>query len=473
MVLKLNPQWPARYIAACKAVSGLDTKSYPKEAKRWKNYFKVLQNEIRRAKRGSIYIPKPDSRGFYPLMHNVPFELLSSAIRKNTGIKRRSLSWQKIANTAKPFPVPSSPPLKKPGEMTAEQKHSFLSAAAVALPVSKGRYPHYLGKLVPGELPRSGAVVPLSQISPEEWEKGGFTMRKFSLVTGLKSATKWVKRNPAPTAILAHGLLGTIVKVANESNIDIKDQHFLDAINNLTKEMQKTRKATSKDTIVKKYAAPVIVPLAAKLLKAAALRATLLKRFVKKGAAKGIKAGGTAAKIYPTKHKVLTTIAAKGAGGALGGLGGAGRWTRKYPGTAVGAAGLAGVSLRKKRTRYSRQEEIEAYWLNDFLGSVRNLWNKVIMSEPAQVAVRHATLGALQPIQQEIGLPPTTVDNIPLLRNSFKKELSPLSNLQIGGIIKQLENKAAEADVSSAIKRGLDKQIGTLATEVLMRRGTF
>ena len=161
------------YVIALKALSRKH-KSDPETVKAVK-LLKRMSLEASLAGRGEVWIPHPGSTtGHYPVIENLPFSKIRTAIRKNT--LKRKRAWAGVAASTRPF-------FPQHGAVGQLEK-SLLPAMIVSLPFKKGRSPALLGKRVPGELQmaKSGSsIIPIRSISPDEWTQQGFQPLTFAL----------------------------------------------------------------------------------------------------------------------------------------------------------------------------------------------------------------------------------------------------------------------------------------------------
>lgn len=229
----LSEDWKTIYIAALQSLSG--KKKDDLEAKRARRVLRDLSDELRRARRGSAWIPTPDPHsGRYPRIGQIPYRALASAVRKNTEKPKKREAWERVKQSAKPVYAQKKPP-------SWETEKKAAAAAASAFPLHKGKTSWYLGKKVPGEMfhkSASGSIVSLRDVSPEEWSGRGFSPLRFSTKERSKRVLrtireKW-KKTPLPrrlaTAGLVTGLASTRVVKGAQMDDKLKqtvDQHGL------------------------------------------------------------------------------------------------------------------------------------------------------------------------------------------------------------------------------------------------------
>lgn len=206
MKRKLEPSFASDYIIALKTLSRKHKKDDREDVKKSLRLLRRMSKEAFLAGRGETWIPSPDPKtGFYPIMENIPYNVVRRGIRANTKPQTRSKAWDAVASSVQPFyPLFAG----RPG---SEVEKSLFPATLVSLPFVKGRHPALLGKRVPGELEmaQSGAdtgtrsIIPIRRMSPAEWEQGGFTMRRFNMtkediVFYQAGRLAWIKRRALP-----------------------------------------------------------------------------------------------------------------------------------------------------------------------------------------------------------------------------------------------------------------------------------
>ncbi len=210
----LPANWASNYMSALRFIGGKEKKDL--ESKKALRVLRRMSRDLYVENRGEAFIPRADSNGFYPVYASIPYNVIQTAIRKNTSKRVRWASWLRVAASGQPYRVP-----EEHSSLTRTQQQHLLAHASIALPHKKGRYPALLGKAVPGQLlGRSGSVIQLKDIDPEEWAKGGFTAMKFGLSTKLG---KWFT---GPTRA-SHRMLGRApgvsrMKILKREIIDTK-----------------------------------------------------------------------------------------------------------------------------------------------------------------------------------------------------------------------------------------------------------
>ena len=83
-------------------------------------------------------------------------------------------------------------------------------------------------------------------------------------------------------------------------------------------------------------------------------------------------------------------------------------------------------------------------------------------------ALSGLVLEGLRRAHTEIGIPPTTVDLVPVLRTTIKSEFAPYTNMQLMGFRSALQNKLAMVDEATANE--IKKQVGKINIEIIGRR---
>jgi hypothetical protein len=244
---KLPDNWLSDYLAVMRDLSGRDIGNPQDEEAiaRDKKYLDYLEGDSLRAGRGEIYKPEPDKvTGIY-VIHKIttptparrqkdwhapawdqkelPAAALKSAMRKNTSAEERKRFWDIVKGSGyRPQPQldrSSHEQLFTGGHrgiegMNEMQRQHLLAEAMVALPLTSGRNPFFLGKSVPGEMSlgrpggerspggpvakikkaimkgqltkrerkikeATGSLPVYGQLGSEDWNRG-FTMMKFS-----------------------------------------------------------------------------------------------------------------------------------------------------------------------------------------------------------------------------------------------------------------------------------------------------
>lgn len=171
---ELDKDWIVNYLTALKQIAG---KYRDEVAPRTLQYLERLAKEAWLAGRGDIYIPQPDKRGYYPLVDDIPYELIKTAIRKNTSREVRRRLWQTAQQQTQPFYPRSNSP---GGTLNNLQRKRLLEQAMVALPMEYPSGPTLLGQMVPGSGISRKTVLSMKDLTPEDITIGdGFTMRQF------------------------------------------------------------------------------------------------------------------------------------------------------------------------------------------------------------------------------------------------------------------------------------------------------
>lgn len=141
----LDASWITSYMSSLKALGRKH-----KDTDEAKSIIRVLQklsDELYIMDRGEAWIPEPGKNGYYPIMDDVPYAAVKTAVRMNT--KDRAASWNRVAASAEPFyPLV---PAGKIGGISEAAKRRLMAAAMVSLPaIDKRHESSLLGRLVPG-----------------------------------------------------------------------------------------------------------------------------------------------------------------------------------------------------------------------------------------------------------------------------------------------------------------------------------
>jgi len=413
-------EWPTRYLAALRALGRKHKIDDEGVVTGILNYLKTLQRELSRNYRGEMWIPEPDPHtGYYPMLNRMPYEIVKRAIRKNTGPEERLRAWAAIKAGAQPF-LALRPKPTFPG-MNERQAESLMEALAVSVPLTKGRYPSLLGKVVPGqiELGSGGgrSIIPIRRLSPEDWQRG-FTMRKFSLKTGTTLATL-------------------------RKQMYASEEEYRNALDALKKRLKPPGR---------------LLHSIRKGIRVAGKH----KRLIGAGLIAASSGAGYIAGRKRSKRRVK-----------LGSF--EGQVLRHVPGFQSGYITGKVEELERKlnRQRHSfASEEMVAYTAG-FRYGLRDRWQNIksrIWQGARPEMMRGAVLGGLGAISQEFDvLPPMTVDNIAVRRHGFKSAYAPYSNIQLSELAEKLQTRASlESD--PAVQKGLYREVANLLIEVEARR---
>ncbi|KKL66334.1 hypothetical protein LCGC14_2146000, partial [marine sediment metagenome] len=228
---KLPPNFAADYIKAVGSLSRKHKKDDESNIKRSLRLLDNLSQESWLAGRGEVWVPQPAKlSGYYPIIENVPYTTVRRATRKNTGKAERRKAWNAIASSTEPF-LPLF--AREPGPLDRAQKRRFLAHAMVSLPTVKGRSPAFLGKRVPGQLdPVSRSIIPIQQMSPEDWDKG-FTMKKFSFTEDISKAARrmsnYKPRVVAPNVHAPKADLKEMLRRATDTKVRLEPENQSDS----------------------------------------------------------------------------------------------------------------------------------------------------------------------------------------------------------------------------------------------------
>jgi len=512
---KLEPEFASDYIKALRILSRKHQKDDAVEVKQALRLLRIMSRQSLMAHRGELWIPTPDKRtGYYPIIEKIPYDTVRTMLRKNAGETLREKSRERVAASTEPFH-----PLfaRRPGTLNEAQRKRFLEHASVALPFTKGRTPAFLGQRVPGAGPmRSRSIISSRPgelaLSPEEWERG-FTLKKFGLSEDLSKAIKRrmtakpklrIPSSKPPKMDIKKTLanaLDTRVKLEPENNYAIPDMRLRD-MKKRTKiaggfaaglAREKLRRARQMNR--HNYAIPEKVTAQRKINTAELGR----QRVMAEGAAHKIKleqikrraktdpnfkfnpktsqwswsspATTTAlAKrpITPRPRSRIRTIATKGL-------------ARKVALVGTGMAATSAIAhlIKKRKAKYTLTATERQCYEDGF----SERWNQLkrdaaqgahkvinwLRGDILPVVARGAVTGGAEMLQQEIGIRPTTIGLDPVRRAGFDQKLIDYPNQDLRSIMQGLQEKLTrEAD--PILRKGLERSLGLIATELVIRR---
>ncbi len=500
------------YVIALKALSRKH-KSDPETVKAVK-LLKRMSLEASLAGRGEVWIPHPGSTtGHYPVIENLPFSKIRTAVRKNT--LKRKRAWAGVAASTRPF-------FPQHGAVGQLEK-SLLPAMIVSLPFKKGRSPALLGKRVPGELQmaKSGSsIIPIRSISPDEWTQQGFQpltfagpfrpvlrrfLRKHPKLRGAKKGLRGLMEAGLETqGVKEQMLLGRKGKLSERRTKELVRKIAGE------KQMVSVRKGsgsayfpgkrgrgriiTRPNAAVASHEAshavqhrklgrafkPLLVGLPAAAGPVSFLTAhRSASKDKKKSWRKGVGAGMAAW----TPRIVLEAAASRrglklpggirtmaaGTGSYIAGAAAKsvmpaamGKWIgRMKPpktGTAIKhALDPVEVLIYEKGYQYGLRAFVRRH---NVVGKLKR------GALPA--ALSGLVLEGLRRAHTEFGIPPTTVDLTPVQRTTIRGEFSPYTNLQLGSFRNALLAKLSTADAVTASE--IQKRIGKIEVEIIGRR---
>ncbi len=392
------------YVIAVRALSKKH-KTDPETIKAVK-LLKRMSREASLAGRGEVWMPRPGSTtGHYPVIGELPFSKIRTALRKNT--LKRQRAWDAVAAATRPFYPQHS--------AVSRIERSLLPAAMIALPFVRGRTPALLGKRVPGELQmtRSGSsIIPIRGISPDEWEQHGFQPLTFETVLTRVAA----KRRRIPRLSLKGKVLAAFV---------------------------------AKRLAVGGLAAGTV-----------ASWGHTRKMQERVGLKKPLSTGG---------HALRATFLGPGYHTGRGAAENKKRPSRKW----VRKAARQGKLLEAKGYELLLEPVEELVYEKGFQYGLRAFLRRHHVGARLKRGALPAALGGLvleglRRAHTEFGIPPTTVDLIPVLRTSLKGEFAQFTNMQLAGFRTALSNKIAEADPETVNE--IKKQIGKINVEIIGRR---
>jgi len=488
---------------------------------------KRMSREASLAGRGEVWVPRPGSTtGHYPVIEELPFNKIRTALRKNT--LKRQKAWDAVAAATRPF-YPQHSAIN-------HMEKSLLPAAMVALPFTKGRTPALLGKRVPGELQmtRSGSsIIPIRSINPDEWEQRGFQPLTFerTLATAVRNRgnemqyawragfRRFLRKHPnfrgfrrgmRTGAERTLQRQGPIERAIMGKKGETSARRAKEVVRKIAGEGAAKRTQVKKVTgaayfptssrrgrIVIPRNAPVAAheaghavqhkklgrafrPIMQGLPLAATPAAFLTAR---KSAGEDKKKSwrkGTAAGMVPWVPRIALEAAAsrrglKMPGGPRMAAMGTGSYLVGAAGKAAIAAGLGKWVGGMKPPKVEKHElAAEAliyekgyqYGLRTFLQ--RHHVGDRLKRGALPAALSGLVLEGLRRAHTEFGISPTTVDLTPVRRTSLKGEFAPYTNMQLSEFRKALLNKIPEVD--EATVNEIKKQIGKINVEIIGRR---
>lgn len=114
-------------------------------------------------------------------------------------------------------------------------------------------------------------------------------------------------------------------------------------------------------------------------------------------------------------------------------------------------------------------------WLRSTKRKTGRIWRKTtqwVKREAVPLVARNVTLGLTGLAHTELGLRPTTVDMLPVPRVGLNQKLQMFPSSQLRAIVEGLQQDlVSESD--KAIKKGLERGIGEIATELKVRGVLF
>lgn len=510
--------WAEDYHRALQALSRTNT-STPHgrdQASELEGYLDRLEGQAQKAGRGGVYRPKPSVAGFYPDTSRLPLDSIKTAVRANTPPRTRHIAWEEVSKAAQPvYPAEGeSVRMKRHNGLDALQRRHFMEAVAVSLPIAKGREPHFLGEKVPGELTLgptgTASIIGGTNMSSSDWSRG-FTAMKFSIPERAAKLGEWALNHKKTVgAIAAASTVGPSLLTtpgyssgyrkgkAGERLTDgqvirnrlipgytdgyergrkrLKEGYALEymrvmpglstqlkkvpdwvrSANGLKVRKLRGRLKLTEDAYMGMVGNAEILRKEVEFVHKSNLehlgnmrKANHEARTAQNDAISALKSGLEASE----KHGKKATLRA-GAIGLGSGL----------------VGGFVGGRVSKRNKKDYTKQETRAYYELGFQYGIRDFWNSFtdkIHGNVGPTLLRGAYIHGLGKLHQEIGLPPTTVDGIPVQRRSLNSTYGPYSTNELlmarSGLQKHVEADQGDAEVTQ-------KAIEDLTREIVLRR---
>jgi len=110
-------------------------------------------------------------------------------------------------------------------------------------------------------------------------------------------------------------------------------------------------------------------------------------------------------------------------------------------------------------------------WLRRAKRKTKRAWKKTtgwMKREVVPTVARNVTLGLAGLAHTELGLAPTTIDMLPVQRTGLNQKLQPFTSVALRAIVEGLQQDMV-SEMDPAIRKGLERGIGELATELRIR----
>lgn len=394
--------WVEDYTRTVQALAHLNTNrpEHAEQANQLNAYLDELDSQAVSAGRGNVYRPKPDHMGIYPNTNILPLEHIKTAIRANSPSHTRHRAWEEVKAKVVGFVPAVGESIRRIGHtgLDSLQHRHFMEAIAVAVPIAKGREPHFLGNKVPGELDLgptgTRTIVGGTQMSTSDWGRG-FTPMKFGALNALKrnarrlsvnSRILWRKGKNNKLAVLGAGAVGSVV------------------------------------------ASPL---------------------YETPGYVAGFKRGQSGKGLSLSE-----------------------RTSRRFVPGYMDAYGEGKESKKghKKEARYQMKKNEAYYYKLGFTQGIKDHMHTLmakLRGDAVPTLIRGAFVGGLGKLHQEIGLPPTTVDGIPVNRRSFGKPFEPYTTSQLRAAKDQIANDLTGNEEKD---KAVQKTIGKIDEEIRLRQ---
>jgi len=111
-------------------------------------------------------------------------------------------------------------------------------------------------------------------------------------------------------------------------------------------------------------------------------------------------------------------------------------------------------------------------WLERAKRKTKRTWKRTVRwvkGEALPAVARDVTLGVASLAHTELGLSPTTIDLVPVQRVGLKRDLQPYPSGQLRGVVEDLQAQLV-AEVDPVLRKGMEKAVSDLATELMIRR---
>jgi len=443
--MALPENWLSQYVSALRFLSGRDASS--PEAKQGLKLVKKLAQEAYTSGRGDVHIPEPGPNGRY-LDMNPSYTRLKTAIRANTKTPLRKSMWHKITREFEPAQTrvksASEPQFKT--TLTTRQQNTFMKHAAVAIPNEKGKYPALLGRKVPGELSRHGTVLNINEIDPSEWAEGGFSPLAFKKGNKMEQPVKYLSFKKRFVAKIK----GATTKGQRKQlrKLGRHEQVVRDKIAWL---QERVSMPVTKSTIVSD------VPK----LKDSIRRINRAGRIASTGV--GIVVGTGIVRKMTKKDEQKKTM----------------KYCHDLAGRAIYKLTQAPCAFRTGESVLTYEEEgmmagLQKKW-RQFrwnLGQAKDSVMNPVKKTWLPAVSRRVITDNLALANTTIGLPNTTVDNIPIKRMGLDNNLMSMSNLQLNSLINGLTKQIAETS-DKDIQTALGKKVGNIYAELSARAALF
>lgn len=390
---------------------------YPGQIHHTQIKFNDLVTSARNNGRGTPWYPSPNE---VVDLTNFPGDHVRTAVRANTSPKKREKIWRQIARRAY-LPIHGIGESVRNAiinDLDNHQRKRFMEAAAVALPIAKGREPAFLGQRVPGEMNMGPAgtstIIGQNQMNPGDYLSS--SPMKFSIGTSFPKAAKFVTKEAKA--------LRKLINVAKENKLVLMGAGGIATV------------AADPMTSTPGFYLGFRRGASGKSLTG---RQRLVDRFI------------------PGYLDAYDT----------------GKDSRPKYGKNKATRAWRGYSHPRTHAYASSSELTQAYSLGiqyglaDFFRNVKNKFR----DEFVPVVIRGAYVGGLGRIHQDVGLPPTTVDGIPLTRRAVNKAFAPFTTTNLAQAQQRLLNEQKHAVRNNDTDRvkAIQKALENVNQEIVLR----